>query len=441
MVMENKLFRLRDVLLAKFADGLQDSMILVTSLATICLFCFPLFFFLYPHSEKAWLDISGTVFSVIILSLKYYPGFPQRYLPPIWCLFLIFVLPFNFTYNLLLQPTAISYHLGQMLMVMLMAIIITDVFFLLVMMALGVYLAWVVYSHSWINLLMPNGLHGMVSVYVLGFIFGIVLSQKITRNIRKIAKRNQAQRQQIEVLQAFGNNFADQLRKPLAMIRKATVCDELWRQLIADYASSNHFGLAASAQADRKLNALSNLFTTIDQQAARINRFIDMQLLNFDSLQRSVTQMRKDYREISVTKSIEHAIRYYDFSSDKERERVIWKPGNDFHIIGDDVLLEYILYNLLKNALYFIRVMGKGSITIELSEDRKLLFTDTAQGIASDVLPHIFDQFFSCRENGTGTGLAFCRWAMESMHGTITCESEYGEYTRFILEFPVEQVS
>ncbi|KAB2836175.1 MAG: ATP-binding protein, partial [Caedimonadaceae bacterium] len=35
-----------------------------------------------------------------------------------------------------------------------------------------------------------------------------------------------------------------------------------------------------------------------------------------------------------------------------------------------------------------------------------------------------------------GIGLAFCKSVMKSLGGDITCTSQYGEYTEFILTFP-----
>ena len=38
---------------------------------------------------------------------------------------------------------------------------------------------------------------------------------------------------------------------------------------------------------------------------------------------------------------------------------------------------------------------------------------------------------------GLGIGLAFCKDAVERMHGEIRCESVLGEYSRFVLRFPL----
>ncbi len=100
-----------------------------------------------------------------------------------------------------------------------------------------------------------------------------------------------------------------------------------------------------------------------------------------------------------------------------------------------------MLFNLLKNSLYYIKAAGKGRIFIRTEADTKksmntLIFKDTGKGIAKEILPNIFEPFFSRRHHGTGVGLAFCARVMEAHHGTIHCDSVEGEYVTFEMRFP-----
>ncbi|HVV67948.1 MAG TPA: ATP-binding protein, partial [Gammaproteobacteria bacterium] len=103
-------------------------------------------------------------------------------------------------------------------------------------------------------------------------------------------------------------------------------------------------------------------------------------------------------------------------------------------------LLIHVLFNLFKNAIYFIRKAGKGNIHIWLEHHprhNQIHFKDTGAGIKSENLPKIFDPFFTVDTNkGTGIGLAFCAMTLKSFGGSITCQSEWQEYTEFILTFP-----
>jgi len=106
---------------------------------------------------------------------------------------------------------------------------------------------------------------------------------------------------------------------------------------------------------------------------------------------------------------------------------------------GNQLLTIHIIFNLLKNALYYIKSVGKGEIYIwlELGEEmNKLCFKDTAKGISSNELPHVFERFYSNTQGGSGIGLAFCKMTMEQFGGDIHCESVEGDYAEFVLSFP-----
>ena len=67
----------------------------------------------------------------------------------------------------------------------------------------------------------------------------------------------------------------------------------------------------------------------------------------------------------------------------------------------------------------------------------QIIFTDTAEGIPSELLEKIFDGFFTTKSDGTGAGLTFCKRTLVSFGGDMDCKSVYGEYTRFILSLPI----
>ena len=106
----------------------------------------------------------------------------------------------------------------------------------------------------------------------------------------------------------------------------------------------------------------------------------------------------------------------------------------DFVFLGSMNFMMHVYFNLLKNALFYIKRAGKGEIYITVRKN-EVVFRDTGPGIPSEYLPQIFDRFHSKREGGTGLGLAFCQLVMDSFDGTITCDSVEGEYTEFRLMF------
>jgi two-component system, NtrC family, sensor kinase len=101
-----------------------------------------------------------------------------------------------------------------------------------------------------------------------------------------------------------------------------------------------------------------------------------------------------------------------------------------------------VFLNLVTNAA---QAMEEGSGTITLttrSEDGGVAVevADTGKGIAEDVLPKIFDPFFSTKEVGKGTGLGLSvSYKIVQQHGgRIDVDSTPGEGTRFTVWFPLE---
>ena len=54
---------------------------------------------------------------------------------------------------------------------------------------------------------------------------------------------------------------------------------------------------------------------------------------------------------------------------------------------------------------------------------------DTGEGMAEEVLPRVFDAFFTTREGGTGLGLPIARRIAEAHGGTLALRSREGEGT------------
>src|SRR5262249_5754899 len=136
---------------------------------------------------------------------------------------------------------------------------------------------------------------------------------------------------------------------------------------------------------------------------------------------------------------VESGIAEYGFPIG-DKKKIDATGVQDFIFYGDENLVKHIFFNLLKNALYFIEKAGKGEIKIWTTENvdyNQVYFKDTGPGIDKEKLPHIFEKFFtSDTHHGTGIGLAFCKLVMEAIGGSIQCESEIGQYTQFILNFP-----
>jgi signal transduction histidine kinase len=66
----------------------------------------------------------------------------------------------------------------------------------------------------------------------------------------------------------------------------------------------------------------------------------------------------------------------------------------------------------------------------------RIAIVDRGPGIPADVLPKVFDPYFSTRREGTGLGLAIARNVIDGLEGSITLSSEAGAGTRVLIDLP-----
>ena len=67
-----------------------------------------------------------------------------------------------------------------------------------------------------------------------------------------------------------------------------------------------------------------------------------------------------------------------------------------------------------------------------------LRVSDTGIGIAVDVLPHIFERFFTTKsDRGTGLGLSTVHEIVTHQGGSIAVESSPGKGTTFVVKWPL----
>jgi signal transduction histidine kinase len=106
---------------------------------------------------------------------------------------------------------------------------------------------------------------------------------------------------------------------------------------------------------------------------------------------------------------------------------------------ADRNYLKQLLLNLILNG---VQAMPEGgTLTLEAGRSNShlsLWVTDTGIGIPEEMLPKIFEPYFTSKSNGSGLGLAIARRIAEAHGGTLTVESEVGNGSRFQASLPLE---
>ncbi len=110
---------------------------------------------------------------------------------------------------------------------------------------------------------------------------------------------------------------------------------------------------------------------------------------------------------------------------------------NDTKIMVDPDQLKQALLNILLNAID--SMFHGGLITIETKitdNSLQISISDSGCGISKEDLPHIFDPFFTKKDEGNGLGLAITHQIINNHKGMIKVESKEGLGTTFIISLP-----
>jgi signal transduction histidine kinase len=113
-------------------------------------------------------------------------------------------------------------------------------------------------------------------------------------------------------------------------------------------------------------------------------------------------------------------------------------PGTSLIVMSDCEQIHQILLNLTLNALNAMKSGGELKVTLAELPDYwvDLSIMDTGPGIADELLPSVFQPFFSTKESGLGLGLATSRQLAEANGGSLTATNRPEGGACFRLRLP-----
>jgi signal transduction histidine kinase/ActR/RegA family two-component response regulator len=108
----------------------------------------------------------------------------------------------------------------------------------------------------------------------------------------------------------------------------------------------------------------------------------------------------------------------------------------------DETRFKQVLMNLLSNAIKYNREGGSVVVTISSDTGLRVSVADTGLGMSAAQLAQLFTPFSragreSSRVEGTGIGLVIARHLAMLMGGNLSCSSEEGQGSRFVLQLPL----
>ena len=128
-------------------------------------------------------------------------------------------------------------------------------------------------------------------------------------------------------------------------------------------------------------------------------------------------------------------------ADDRGVEVVAVEPDHPVTVRASEAHLQQVLMNLAINAVQACAPGGSVTLSVEDSDELRVVVRDTGCGIRPGDRPHIFDPFFSARKGGTGLGLFLSRDFARGWDGDVRLASSTEGGTTFHVCFPARPPS
>lgn len=267
---------------------------------------------------------------------------------------------------------------------------------------------------------------------------------------QEIALQNAQLRQEVaqsdkyKTLSTLASGVAHEIKNPLTSIQ--TFCEYLPRKL-DDREFLLKFSRLVGLEVDR-IDGMVHELLDYSKPAPLALKKTDINKLIEDTLNTLNSQFIKNHIEVIFKSSDVPDAPTYSNSrktsgvgtpTEALAERRSSHPSHESVFLNIDAnRIKQALLNLFLNA---IEAMPKrGQLAVETTIHHSLFtihIKDTGSGIPPEDLKHIFDPFFSRKDNGTGLGLAIVQGIVEQHKGKIKIESKVGVGTVVKLEFPI----
>ncbi len=192
----------------------------------------------------------------------------------------------------------------------------------------------------------------------------------------------------------------------------------------------------------------------IERQVRHLKHLVD-DLLEVSRIATGNVRLRQ--QQVSVAGVVERAVETAQpLLAQRRQELTLSLPPQAVWLHADGVRLEQVLVNLLANAAKYTDEGGRIWLSVEQQSAAELAaqgsmalsmvvirVRDNGIGIASELLPHIFDLFTQAErsldrsQGGLGIGLALVRQLVAMHGGTVEAHSVLGRGSEFVVRLPL----
>lgn len=184
--------------------------------------------------------------------------------------------------------------------------------------------------------------------------------------------------------------------------------------------------------------------SVINSEAERMARIVS-ELLQLSKMDVKETQSEKD--DFDVVGLIKDSIAKVSIQLEQKQQQAVFDCNEEIFVNAERSSIEQVILNVLTNSIRYTKENGLINVYIEKEADKVVIkVKDNGIGIPKKDLPRIFERFYRVdkartREmGGTGLGLAISKKMIEMNGGSISIDSEYGEWTEVTIKLVLSQV-
>ena len=266
----------------------------------------------------------------------------------------------------------------------------------------------------------------------------------------RVAQRTAELRQALLALRQSQDNLADSEARATLSTLIASVSHELGTPLGNSRMVAAALGEQTKVMA-QALKAGQIKRSSLDQFVEQVSEGVSLLESNLvravdllgDFRQVAADQASEQRRVFKLDVVVGEILHTLSPSLKRQPHRIVVDIAPDIVMDSQPGALGRVLINLVNNAyLHAFEGHTNGELTISAHADANqvtLLVADNGVGMAPDVLPKVFDPFFSTKvgHGGTGLGMAIVQnLVTKALGGAVSVTSTVGQGTRFELALP-----
>jgi two-component system CAI-1 autoinducer sensor kinase/phosphatase CqsS len=407
-------------LFSYYAAYHQHGPLLLRYLSVLGLVGFPLLYLLrFLRPQAGYDDLPFRVFDGLICLLLFlrdrWPASLTRYYLPYSYVVLIVTLPLTFVFTSLKNgggPAAVA----NTFLVVFLLILLADWRNMIVMLVVGFASGALLYAATDASPRLPMDYVARLPVLIAAIIGGSLFKFALERSTAEKVRYAYA---------SLAGSIAHEMRNPLAQLKHSL--DHIQQALPAPSVNAQPQAIDAES-ADL-------LYKHLADGEIAVKRGLQVVAMTLDEVNAKPLDPA-GFAYLSAADVCRKAMEEYGHESEDQRAKVSLDVVRDFIFRGDETAYIFVLFNLIKNALYYSSLQSDVRLVIRVADD-KVAVQDNGPGIPPDVIAGLFEPFATRgKRGGTGLGLAYCLRVMRAFGGRITCESVLGEHTQFTMSFP-----